>query len=86
MHPSLSNLCAAIAVLELEEQAIMRGEHAPGTEREIKRLAVVRAARAAAPALECLKAGVQPKTITVQAEAFGYARGASDRARMEALA
>lgn len=45
---------------------------------------VITAAKAARNVLEVQK--LQPAKLTVQAEAFGYARGAADRARMEALA
>ena len=86
MTNSIQQLCAALDCLQLSEQAFARGEAVDIAEFMQRKQAVLTAARAARPALECLKAGVSPKRLTVQAEARGVARGASDRARMEVVA
>ena len=82
MHPTIKSLCSALDMLQLAEQAFARGEAIDLQDFHRRQQAVMSAAKAARPALECLKAGVK----TVERQAVAIARGTWDRARLEEVA
>jgi hypothetical protein len=79
MHHSINKLCTALDMLQLSEMAFARGEAVDVEDFMRRKREVITAARAARPALECLKAGI----TTTQSKAVAMARGEYDRARME---
>lgn len=84
MHPLVRNLCTAVDLLNMAECAFAAGQAVDVEDFMRRKREVITAAKAARSVLEVQK--IQPTKLTIQAEAFGYARGASDRARVEALA
>lgn len=84
MHQLVRNLCTAVDLLNMSECAFAAGQAVDVEDFMRRKREVLTAAKAARSVLEIQK--IQPAKLTVQAEAFGYARGASDRARAEAFA
>lgn len=84
MHPLVRDLCTAVDLLNMAECAFAAGKPVDVDDFMRRKREVLTAAKAARSVLEIQK--IQPAKLTVQAEVFGYARGASDRARAEVFA
>lgn len=83
MHQSIQKLCSALDMLQLQEQAFALGEAVDIADFHRRQQAVMIAAKAARPALECLKAGVETKRLTIVADLRTVARGDHHRAVLQ---